>query len=353
MIHIEEKIYFYLLLLLPLIVLLYFGVQFWKAKASKHFAQKATFARLVPQRSFFKPWVKLVFFALVFVFIVIALANPKVGTKLETVKREGVDIVFAIDVSKSMLAEDVKPNRIEKAKHIISQLIEVLHGDRVAFIPYAAQAYPQLPLTSDYSSAKIFLEGINTNMLSSQGTAIGEAIQMAINYFEESSQTSKILIILSDGEDHQQGVDTVIQEAKDKGIRLFTIGLGTAQGATIPVSENGQIVAKRDNNGQVVITKLNQALLEEIAQEGGGKYFNGANTKEVLDALQKALDTIEKNEYESQVFSDYKDQFQWFLVIAFALLAIDIFISYKKTSWVRRLNLFGEREKVEVRRSEK
>ena len=296
---------------------------------------------------------KLVFFALVFVFIVIALANPKVGTKLETVKREGVDIVFAIDVSKSMLAEDVKPNRIEKAKHIISQLIEVLHGDRVAFIPYAAQAYPQLPLTSDYSSAKIFLEGINTNMLSSQGTAIGEAIQMAINYFEESSQTSKILIILSDGEDHQQGVDTVIQEAKDKGIRLFTIGLGTAQGATIPVSENGQIVAKRDNNGQVVITKLNQALLEEIAQEGGGKYFNGANTKEVLDALQKALDTIEKNEYESQVFSDYKDQFQWFLAIAFALLAIDIFISYKKTSWVRRLNLFGEREKVEVRRSEK
>lgn len=246
-----------------------------------------------------------------------------------------------------MLAEDVKPNRIEKAKHIISQVIEQLHGDRVAFVPYAAQAYPQLPLTSDYSAAKIFLQGINTDMLSSQGTAIREAIQTAVDYFKDSGQASKILVILSDGEDHEQGVGDLLQEINDKGIRIFTIGLGTAQGATIPITENGQTFPKRDKDGQVVITKLNQPLLEEIAQGASGKYFDGTNTREVLDNIKKALDNIEKNEYESQVFSDYKDQFQWFLAIAFVLLVIDIFISYKKTSWVRALNLFGEKEKSE------
>ena len=268
------------------------------------------------------------------------------GTKLEMVKREGVDIVFAIDVSKSMLAEDVKPNRIEKAKRIISETIEILHGDRIAFIPYAAQAYPQLPLTSDYSSARIFLQGINTDMLSSQGTAIGEAIQTAINYFENSTQTSKILIILSDGEDHQQVASEILQEVKDKGIRIFTIGLGTLQGATIPIKENGQFFPKRDQNGEVVITKLNQALLEQIAQETNGKYFDGANTQQVIENLQKSLENIEKNEYESQEFSDYKDQFQWFLAIALFLLLADIFISYRKTAWVRALNLFGEKSKT-------
>ena len=326
MIHLEEKIYFYLLLLLPLFTLLYVGVQLWRARAVKRFAEKPTFSRLASETSHFKPWVKFVFFILVFTFIIIGLVNPKVGTKLETVKREGVDIVFAIDVSKSMLAEDVQPNRIEKAKHIISQVIEQLHGDRVAFVPYAAQAYPQLPLTSDYSAAKIFLQGINTDMLSSQGTAIREAIQTAVDYFKDSGQASKILVILSDGEDHEQGVGDLLQEINDKGIRTFP---------------------KRDRDGQVVITKLNQPLLEEIAQGASGKYFDGTNTREVLDNIKKALDNIEKNEYESQVFSDYKDQFQWFLAIAFVLLVIDIFISYKKTSWVRALNLFGEKEKSE------
>lgn len=347
MIHLEEKIYFYLLLLLPSFVLFYIGVQYWKARAVRRFAQKATFSRLAPETSYFKPWVKFVFFCLISFFIIIALVNPKVGTKLETVKREGVDIVFAIDVSKSMLAEDIKPNRIEKAKHLISQIIDQLHGDRIAFVPYAAQAYPQLPLTSDYSAAKIFLEGINTNMLSSQGTAIRDAIQTAIDYFQNSGQASKILMILSDGEDHEQGVEDVLQQVKDRGIRIFTIGLGTAQGATIPITENGATFPKRDSNGEVVITKLNQPLLEALAQGASGKYFDGANTRQVLDNIQKAFENIEKNEYESQVFSDYKDQFQWFLAIALFLLVLDVFISYKKTFWVRKLNLFGEKQKNE------
>lgn len=346
MIHIEEKIYFYLLLLIPFFAVAYLGLQFWKARASKAFAQRISLSKLVPEHSLFKTWLKFILFVFIFAMIIVGLANPKVGTKLETVKREGVDIVFAIDVSKSMLAEDVKPNRIEKAKRIISETIEILHGDRIAFIPYAAQAYPQLPLTSDYSSARIFLQGINTDMLSSQGTAIGEAIQTAINYFENSTQTSKILIILSDGEDHQQGASEILQEVKDKGIRIFTIGLGTLQGATIPIKENGQFFPKRDQNGEVVITKLNQALLEQIAQETNGKYFDGANTQQVIENLQKSLENIEKNEYESQEFSDYKDQFQWFLAIALFLLLADIFISYRKTAWVRALNLFGEKSKT-------
>jgi len=249
----------------------------------------------------------------------LSLERPQLMNLIKDAKKGDVLLIESVD----------RLSRLPQAgwqelKRIISELIELLHGDRIAFIPYAAQAYPQLPLTSDYSAAKIFLEAINTDMLSSQGTAIGEAIQTAINYFEDSNQSSKILIILSNGEDHQQGATEMIQEVKEKGIRIF----------------------KRDKDGEVVITKLNQALLEEIAQEGDGKYFDGSNTQQVIDNLQKVLNNIEKNEYESQVFSDYKDQFQWLLAGAFLLLVIDVFISYKKTTWVRTLNLFNEKNKI-------
>ncbi|MDO4881555.1 MAG: VWA domain-containing protein [Capnocytophaga sp.] len=343
MIHIDEKFYFYLLILLPILGVFFVLILLWRKKTQRIFANKESLSKLAPERSYFKYWVKFCFFAIILFFIIIGLTNPKIGTKIETVKREGIDIVFAIDVSKSMLAEDVKPSRMEKAKHIVSEIINNLKGDRIAFVPYAGQAYAMLPLTSDYSAAKMFLQGLNTDMLSSQGTAVGDALQVSLEYFKSSTQASKLLIVISDGEDHEAGVSEVIDEIKDKGIRVYTIGLGTTQGSTIPIKENGRTTFKTDREGEVVITKLNKELLEEMAKEGNGKYFDGSNTREVTNNIQKALNNIEKNEYESQIFSDYKDQFQWFLGIALFFLVLDVFISYKKTAWVKKLNLFNEK----------
>lgn len=343
MIHIDEKWYLYFLFLIPLFWGLYLGLQLWKRKAQRKFASKEALRKLAPERSIFKAWVKFGIFILIFASLVVALANPKIGTKLKTIKREGVDIVFAIDVSKSMLAQDVKPDRLEKAKRITSEVINALDSDRIGLVAYAGQAYPQLPLTADYAAAKMFLQHLNTDMLSSQGTAIQQAISVASNYFQQEIPTSRLLFIISDGEDHEMGASELAQQALENGIRIYTIGVGTPKGATIPIKIGQTQTYKRDQNGEVVITKLNQPLLEEIAREGGGKYLDGTNTQEVVEAIKTALESIEKNEYESQLFSDYKDQFQWFVGFALLLLVADIFISYRKTAWVQKLNLFGEK----------
>ena len=225
MIHIDEKIYlWFIAVLLPLLFV--FVVSLWrKKKAQKAFADSALLRRLSPDRSNFKLWLKWILLSAVVVLLCIALANPKIGTKIETVKREGVDIVFAIDVSKSMLAEDVAPNRLEKAKRIAFETINQLKGDRVGIVAYAASAYPQLALTTDHSAAKMFLQSMNTNMLSSQGTAIQEAIRMATNYFDDKSTTSRLLFIISDGEDHEMGATEIATEAQEKGIHIYTIGV--------------------------------------------------------------------------------------------------------------------------------
>lgn len=341
---IEEKMYLYALLCMPLLGLFFFAVQWWKRKARSVFSEKSAFNKLAPERSTFKIWIKFAIFILVLVNLIVGIANPKIGTQLQTIKREGIDIVFAVDVSKSMLAEDIKPNRLEKAKRIVSEIIHTLQSDRVGLVAYAGQAYPLLPLTNDYAAVKMFLQHINTDMLSSHGTAIQEAIRVGMDYFQEQSPTSRLMFVLSDGEDHQAGAESWIHQAQEKGIRIYTIGVGTPKGATIPEKQGTTTTIKKDANGQVVITKLNRMLLEELAQQGKGIYFEGnQSTNQIVTAVEKALKNIDKNEYETQMFSDYKDQFQWFLGIALVLLLIDIFVSYRKTQWIRKFNLFGEK----------
>ena len=345
MIHIEHKIYLYALLLLPLLWLCFVGVMLWKKKAHRKFAQKQALQRLMPERSSFKPWVKFFLLEVILALILIALANPKVGTQLQTVKRQGVDMVFAVDVSKSMLAQDVKPSRLERAKRIVSEVMNQLHSDRVGLVPYAGQAYAQLPLTSDYAAAKMFLQSLNTQMLSSQGTAIKEALLVGANYFKEDAQGARLLFVLSDGEDHEQGAQEVAEQIREKGIKIYTIGIGTQKGGTIPEKQNGQSPTyKRDENGEVVITRLNPDLLKEIAQETSGEYFEGNNTQQTTQKIEQILQGLEKNEYEQQVFSDYQDQFQWFIAAALLVLALDFFVSFKKTAWVQKLNLFNEKK---------
>lgn len=345
MFELESPIYFYLLALLPVIVALFLFNLFWKRKRQAIFADLELFNQLAPEKSSFKPALKLGVLLLALACIIIALVNPKMGTKMETVKRQGIDIVFAVDISKSMLAEDVAPNRLEKTKQIVSQIINQLGNDRVGIVGYAGSAYPVLSMTTDYSIAKMYLQSMNTNMVSSQGTAFNDAIQLAVDFFDVKD-TSKLIILVSDGEDHGDGVEDAVELAKEKGVRIITIGVGTEKGGPIPLRDDrGTIVSyKKDQEGETVITKLYPEILKKIADNTKSKYIVGTATKDVVEEVKKSLDKIEKSEFESQQIADFESQYQWFLALGFLLLLVDVFLLEKKTAWVQKLNLFNEKK---------
>ncbi len=341
--ELDERNYLYLLFILPVLVVIFLLNLYWKRKKQREFGDLEVIKRLSPERSRFKPALKLGVILLALAMLIIGLVNPKIGTKVETVKREGIDIVFAMDVSKSMLAEDVAPNRLEKSKQIVSQIINQLGSDRIGIVAYAGSAFPVLPITTDYSVAKMFLQSMSPDMVSSQGTSLDDAIKLSGTYFDDKSKTSKLLILISDGEDHSEGAQTAAEEAKKLGMKIVTIGLGTEKGGTIPLKKNGRVESyQRDNNGEVVITKLNPNSLATIAKITDGGYINGNNTHDVLDYIKGTLDKIQKTEFEATQMADFQSQFQWFLGIAFVLLFIDIFLLERKTNWVNKLNLFNE-----------
>lgn len=341
----EDKTYLWLLLGIPVIIFLYAIVLFWQKKTQRKFADKELLERLSPNRSTGKSVLKIVMLCLAFASLVIALVNPQFGTKLETVKREGVDVVFAVDVSKSMLAEDIAPNRLEKSKQLITQIINNLASDRIGIIAYAGSAFPQLPITTDYAAAKMFLQSMNTDMVSSQGTAIKEAIELATTYFNDEYQTNRILFLISDGEDHQGDIEEIAQQAAREGIRIVTIGVGTEKGGPIPEKRNGIIQSyKKDNNGETVITRLDRSTLQEIASAANGSYISGGVTTEVVDEVTEILQNMDKKEFESQQIAEYKSQFQWFLGLGLILLLLDVLLLERQTSWIKRLNLFNEKK---------
>ncbi|WP_347373561.1 VWA domain-containing protein [Aequorivita sp. Q41] len=347
MYQLEQPIYFYILFAIPVFVVLFLLVILWKKTVQKRFVDKDLLKKLSPNQSLFKSILKIFVLCLAIACLSFALVNPKIGTKLETVKREGVDIVFALDVSKSMLAEDIAPNRLEKSKQLITQIINSLAGDRIGIIGYAGSAFPQVPITTDFSSAKLFLSGMNTDMVSSQGTAITQAIDMAQTFYDDEGQTNRVLFIISDGEDHEGNVSSIAEEAADNGVRIFTIGVGTVNGGPIPIKENGVLqYYKRDQNNEQVITRLGEETLKEIAQTANGAYINGANTKVVVDEVKAILNGMDKKEFEAKQFTDFKDQFQWFLAGALFLLVFDVLLLERKTAWLKKLNLFNEKEKV-------
>jgi Ca-activated chloride channel family protein len=343
MFQLEEDIWFWLLFLVLGMVVLFFWTALWRRKTKRLYASAELLKRLSPDQSRFKAVLKLVVLAMAVVCFCIALVNPKVGTKLETVTREGVDIVFAIDVSKSMLAEDVAPNRLEKAQQLTAQIINNLVSDRVGIIAYAGKAVPQLPITTDYAAAKMFLQNMNTDMLSSQGTAIDEAIQLSRTYFNDAEQTNRVLVIISDGEDHKDLNLDVAKAAAKEGIKIFTIGVGSEKGGPIPLKRNGVVMRyKKDQKGETVITKLNPNTLTAIAEEANGLFIQGQNTKQVTEKIAEILNKLEKKEFEAKEFSEFKDQFQWFLGLGLFFLILDVLFLERKTAWLKRLNLFNE-----------
>jgi Ca-activated chloride channel family protein len=344
----EDKIWFWLLVIPALTLALFFINEFWKSRTQKKFITSSLLIRLSPNLSKFKPYLKISISSISLILLILALVNPQIGSKTETYKRFGIDIVFAIDVSKSMLAEDIAPNRLEKSKQIVNQIINKLTSDRVGIVAYAGKAFPQLPITTDYSSAKMFLQNMNTDMISSQGTAIDEAIQLSTTYFDEEINTSKLLIIISDGEDHNNSSLDIAKMAASKGIKIYTVGVGKEKGSPIPIKKNGIIQNyKRDNKEEIVITKLNKKVLTEIAEITNGFFIDGENTPYVLNEIDKILLDTEKSEFESKQFSEFKDQFQLFTFLALIFLLFEIFLFDSKTIWIKKLNLFNENNTTE------
>ena len=344
MYQLEQPIYFYVLLAIPVVVLLFLGVLLWKKQTQKKFAERALLKRLSPNQSIFKSVLKVFVLCLAIACLSFGLVNPKIGTKLETIKREGVDVVFALDVSKSMVAEDIAPNRMQKSKQLVTQIINSLAGDRVGIIGYAGSAFPQVPITTDFSSAKLFLSSMDTDMVSSQGTAITEAIQLAETFYNDEDQVNRVLFIISDGEDHEGNIEDAASAAAEKGIRIFTIGVGTLEGARIPIKRNGILqYYKKDQNNEEVITRLGEETLRRVAEEANGEYIDGSNTQEVVDEVKAILGGMNKKEFEAKQFTDFKDQYQWFIAGALFLLVFDMLLLERKTAWLKKLNLFNEK----------
>ncbi|MGK0412049.1 MAG: Ca-activated chloride channel family protein [Polaribacter sp.] len=343
MYKLEEPIYFYLLAIIPAMIVVFLLVLWWKKRTQRKFSNTDLLKRLAPNSSTFKSVLKLIMLSLGIAFLVISLVNPKMGSKLKTVKREGVDVVFALDVSKSMLAEDIAPNRLEKAKQIISKIIDKLGSDRVGIIIYAGNSYPLLPITTDHAAANMFLQNANPDMVSSQGTAINEALELAKTYYNNDDQTNRFLVIISDGEDHQEETKQVAQNLSNDGVKIYTVGVGTERGGPIPMRLNGAMIGyKKDRQGETVITKRNAAVLEEIAEIANGRYIDGNVTEDPVKRISEIIANAEKSEFETKQFADYKDQFQWFLGIGILLLLFDTFLFDKKTKWLKKVDLFNE-----------
>jgi Ca-activated chloride channel family protein len=346
MYKLEEPIYFYLLAIIPAMIVVFLLVLWWKKRTQRKFANPDLLKILAPNSSIFKSTLKLIMLLFGIVFLVISLVNPKMGSKLKTVKREGVDVVFALDVSRSMLAEDIAPNRLEKAKQIISKIIDKLGSDRVGIIIYAGNSYPLLPITTDHAAASMFLQNANPDMVSSQGTAINEALELAKTYYNNDEQTNRFLVIISDGEDHQEETKQVALNLANEGVKIYTVGVGGVKGGPIPMRLNGNMIGyKKDNKGETVITKLMPTVLKGIADAANGEYIDGNLTEIPVKKISDIIANAQKSEFETKQFSDYKDQFQWFLAIGVLFLLLDVFLFDKKTKWLRKVDLFNE-EKV-------
>jgi Ca-activated chloride channel family protein len=342
MIRFAEPTYLYFLALIPLLAALVWYVFQRRKQDAVKFASPLMFERLAAEASGKKRVLKITFILLAVTFIILGMANLQVGTRFEEVKQEGVDIFIALDVSLSMKAEDVKPNRLEKAKYEINNLISRLSGDRIGLIVFSGESYVQFPLTTDYSAANIFLDVVDVESVPNPGTAIGSSVQMALRSFNFEEPTEKVLVIITDGENNEGDVLAQAEEAAKKGVLLYTIGMGSPAGAPIPLYDaNGrQVDFKRDRSGNIVLTKLDEITLQRMASVGKGKYFRATNSQDELDLIYKEINALQKKEFGTKQFTDFEDKFQYFIGIALLLLCIEVFLSDKKIRWLAKYNPF-------------
>ena len=331
------------LLLLLLIPFGFVGLALWmgaRRRRLRKLGDEALVNELMPSWSRSKRWVRAVVYSLAFFFFVIGLSRPQIGAKLKEFKVKGAEIMIALDVSNSMLAQDYSPNRLERAKLAISRITDRLQGDRVGLIIFAGSSFVQLPITTDYVSAKMFLGNISTESIPIQGTAIGDAINTAVKSFSAQSENSRAIIVITDGENHEDDALAAAKAATEKGIKVFVAGIGKPDGSPIPVPGTNNF--RKDRSGNVVVSKLNEDMCREIAQAGQGIYVRCDNTNTATRAIQKELDNLASSEIETKVYADYNEQYQGFVLLALLILLIDFFIFNRKNKALAKLDLFRE-----------
>jgi Ca-activated chloride channel homolog len=330
----------WLLWLIPVIFILFLVMRYHRKKNIRKLGDPSLVGSLMPMASVKRPVLKFLFFLVSLVFIILALAGPRLGLRLEEVKREGVEIIIALDVSTSMLAEDISPNRLERSKMAISRLLGNLANDRIGLIVFAGDAFVQVPVTSDYAAARIMLENISTDIVPVQGTAIGRAIEMAVRSFTPESPASKVLIIISDGEDHEDDPIKAANAAREQGVTVFTIGIGRPEGAPVPVKEGGQVRFLTDQEGNTVISRLDETLLRGIAIAGNGLFIRAGSSGTGLEAIMEEIGKMDKAEFGELIYTEFEERFQYMAAMALLFLVLDLLIPERKNRWLSSINLF-------------
>jgi Ca-activated chloride channel family protein len=332
------------LLLLPILAVIYHLGRVTVKKKLRNFASEPLHSYLFPDASAFRTGLKFYMSLIALSFVIIALSGPRIGSKLKEVEKKGREIIIALDVSNSMLAEDIEPNRLIRAKQSVSRLIDKLQDDKVGLIIFAGDAYTQIPLTNDYSSAKMFLEDINTDIVSKQGTNIASAIDLALKSFspvidDQASAKSRAIIIITDGENHEQGVFEAAERAKEKGVMVHAVGLGNSSGVPIPTFA-GSKEFRKDQQGNVIVSKLDDQTLRRIAEITGGIYIHSGTSITGLFNLMDQLDAMDKQEFKSQVFVEFDERFQYFAGLAIFILLLDLLLKNRKNTWLSGFKIF-------------
>lgn len=335
--------YLWLLLLVPVFVVAYLLLIKRKQRQLKDFGDPALVAELMPNVSSFRPHIKFGLTMLALILLVFAAARPQYGQNERTIKRQGIEVMIALDISNSMLAEDVAPNRLDRAKQMLSKMIDNMTDDKVGLVVFAGEAFTQLPITCDYVSAKMFLNTISPDLIKTQGTAIGDAINTSIRSFgSEQSEAGRAIILLTDGENHEDDAEAAAKKALELGIKTFVVGIGKTEGSPIPMPGTGAF--RKDREGNVVVSRLNEDMCRQIAKAGNGMYVHCDNTNTAMRAIQKELDTLATSEIETQVFQDYNEQYQSFALLALLILVGEFFIFSRKNKFLTRLDIFKEKD---------
>ena len=330
------------LLTIPVFVVAYVLITRHKRRQLSEFGDPELMSQLMPDASKSRPIVKFALLMGALSLLIIAAARPQYGQQEKTVKRQGIEVMVALDISNSMLAEDVAPNRLDRAKQMLSKMIDNMVDDKVGLVVFAGEAFTQLPITCDYVSAKMFLNTISPKLIPTQGTAIGAALQTAIRSFgSQESDAGRAIILITDGENHEDDAIAAAKQAQELGIQVFVIGIGKPEGSPIPVPGTNDYI--KDRSGQVVVSRLNEEMCQEIAQAGKGAYVRCDNTNTAMRALQQELDRIATTDLETTVYADYNEQYQSFVLIALLLLVIDFFILMRQNHRLSRMDLFKEK----------
>ena len=327
MFRFEEPAYLYLLFLLPILVAFYMYSNYIRRKAIRKFGDPVLMAQLMPDVSKYRPDVRFGIVLTAIGLFCVLLARPQFGSKLETVKRKGVEVMIALDISNSMLAQDVQPSRLQKAKRLVAQLVDKMENDKVGLIVFAGDAFTQLPITSDYISAKMFLETIDPSLISKQGTAIGAAINLATRSFTPQEGVGKAVIVITDGENHEDDPVAVAKQAAEIGIKVYTIGVGSPEGKPIPY--NGELL--KDKDGNIVVSKLDEKTLRDIASAGNGAYVRAGMSEFGLNPIVDDIKKMDEEMFNSVVFEEFDEQYMYFFAIALVLLVIEMLVGERKT----------------------